>query len=258
MSKVACFTVFFGPTALIKGVKVHPLNQGGTGCQRNLLHIVNLQSRSDSGVLETASAIDVRIDNVGSILKFRIWNSLLERTLLGSASPCGFRGRCSISVSGPYRQSKINCCDLFADAVCDAQSDSLSRLPCADPIFPWFYRQVSSQKTFHGVGSIAKHYGVVIHYLVVFLVQLGPLGCRMQTEGVVLSERACFCLSTFCDTPASKTLPRTSVATETLTRRLPRILPRSASFKEPSKKRVVKTVSECCSASISHVGLPTR
>ena len=39
-----------------------------------------------------ASAIDVRIDDVGSILKFRI-GLLLKRILLGFASPCGFRGR---------------------------------------------------------------------------------------------------------------------------------------------------------------------
>ena len=41
---------------------------------------------------KTGSAIDVRIDDVGSILKFRIGFSL-ERILLGFASPCGFRGR---------------------------------------------------------------------------------------------------------------------------------------------------------------------
>ena len=38
-----------------------------------------------------ASAIGVRIDDVGSILKFRI--GFWERIQLGFASPCGFRGR---------------------------------------------------------------------------------------------------------------------------------------------------------------------
>ena len=45
-------------------------------------------------VSEMASATHVRIDAVGSILKFNIAASLLERILLGFASSCGFRGRC--------------------------------------------------------------------------------------------------------------------------------------------------------------------
>ena len=35
--------------------------------------------------------------------------------------------------------------------------------------FPWFYKELSSQKRFHSVvhmGGVEKHYGVVIHALV--------------------------------------------------------------------------------------------
>ena len=43
-----------------------------------------------------------------STMRGRYWNSvsasLLERILLGFASPCGFRSRYWISVSGPYRR----------------------------------------------------------------------------------------------------------------------------------------------------------
>ena len=58
---------------------------------------------SEMASAKMASAIGVRIDDVGSILKFRI-GSLLERILLVFASPCGSRGRYWISVSGPYRR----------------------------------------------------------------------------------------------------------------------------------------------------------
>ena len=53
--------------------------------------------------------------------------------------------------------------------------------------------------------------------------------------GVVLCERACVCLlSAFYDTPRLRTLLRTSVPTETLTRHLGTLL-RSTSFKKPSQ-----------------------
>ena len=48
---------------------------------------------------------------------------------------------------------------------------------------------------------------------------------RMHAKGVVLCEKACFCLlSAFYNTPLLRTLLRTSVPTETLTRRLLRTL----------------------------------
>ena len=58
---------------------------------------------SEMASAKTASAI-VSV----STMWRRYWNSvsasLLERILLGFASPCGFRGRYWISVSGPYRR----------------------------------------------------------------------------------------------------------------------------------------------------------
>ena len=33
MSKTTCFTMFLGPTPLMKGVEVQPFNYGGMGCQ---------------------------------------------------------------------------------------------------------------------------------------------------------------------------------------------------------------------------------
>ena len=60
------------------------------------------------------------------------------------------------------------------------------------------------------------------------------LGCTRR--GVLLCERACFCLlSAFYKPPLLRTLLRTSVSIETLTRRLLRTLLRSTSFEEPSK-----------------------
>ena len=72
---------------------------------------------------------------------------------------------------------------------------------------------------------------------------------RAHAKGVVLCERACFCLLNAFYAPSKppppllRTLLKTSVSIETLTRRLLRTLLRSTSFKEPfknpSKKRAV-------------------
>ena len=48
---------------------------------------------SEMASAKMASAIGVRIDDVGSILKFRKSASFLERILLVFASPRGSRGR---------------------------------------------------------------------------------------------------------------------------------------------------------------------
>ena len=62
-------------------------------------------------------------------------------------------------------------------------------------------------------------FGLFRGYFVAFLI------FRVHAKGVVLCERACFCpskhlLSAFYDPPLLKTLLRTPVSTETLTRRL--------------------------------------
>ena len=70
---------------------------------------------------KTASAIDVRIDDVGSILKFCI-GSLLKGVLLGLASACvsilNFRIGSVSSIGG------LIAATLFADTVSDSQSFS--------------------------------------------------------------------------------------------------------------------------------------
>ena len=69
-----------------------------------------------------------------------------------------------------------------------AQGFAMATPPCADPQFSWVLQALSpqergSQRTKFG-GRSKKHYGVVAHYPVAFLVRLGPLGNALQSQCV--------------------------------------------------------------------------
>ena len=75
-----------------------------------------------------------------------------------------------------------------------SHNDLLSQPPLRGHHLPWFYRHLSSQRRLHilvHLGVLVKHCSVVIHYPVVFLVWLGPLGLNLlQVEGVLKRYRS--------------------------------------------------------------------
>ena len=71
--------------------------------------------------------------------------------------------------------------------------------------------------------------GLAVHPHQEYCFEAGVAQARVHAKGVVLCERACFCLlSASITPPLLRTLLRTSVSIETLTRRLLRTLLRSA------------------------------